>query len=33
MAGYGNDHEAVDRAEAERAVNVLAELYGRMKGG
>jgi glycine/D-amino acid oxidase-like deaminating enzyme len=33
MFGYGDDHEAVDRAEAERAVNILAELYGRMTGG
>ena len=32
MFGYGNDHEVVDRAEGERAVKVLAELYGRMKG-
>lgn len=30
MFGYGNDHEVVDRAEAERAVTTLAELYGRM---
>jgi len=32
MFGYGNDHEVIDRAEAERAVKTLAELYGRMKG-
>ena len=30
MFGYGDDHETVDRAEAERAVKILAELYGRM---
>ncbi|WP_372780998.1 FAD-dependent oxidoreductase [Phenylobacterium sp.] len=28
--GYGDDHEAPDRAEAEQAVGRLAELYGRM---
>ncbi|HZZ31532.1 MAG TPA: FAD-dependent oxidoreductase [Phenylobacterium sp.] len=32
MFGYGDDHEVIDRAEAERAVKILAELYGRMKG-
>jgi glycine/D-amino acid oxidase-like deaminating enzyme len=32
MFGYGDDHETVDRAEAERAVNTLAELYKRMNG-
>jgi D-amino-acid oxidase len=32
MMGYGDDHEVADRAEAERAVGVLAELFGRMKG-
>ncbi|MET0272463.1 MAG: FAD-dependent oxidoreductase [Phenylobacterium sp.] len=32
MFGYGNDQEVVDRAETERAVAVLAELYGRMTG-
>jgi len=32
MCGYGDDHEVVDRAETERAVGVLAELYGRMSG-
>jgi D-amino-acid oxidase len=32
MFGYGNDHEVIDRAEAEQAVKTLAELYGRMKG-
>jgi hypothetical protein len=31
MFGYGDDHEVVDRAETERAVNILAELFGRMK--
>jgi glycine/D-amino acid oxidase-like deaminating enzyme len=31
MMGYGNDREVVDRAEAEQAVNILADLYGRMK--
>jgi len=31
MFGYGNDHEAVDRAEAERGVKTLAELYSRIK--
>ena len=30
MLGYGVDQEVVDRAEAERAVKTLAELYGRM---
>ena len=30
MFGYGVDREVVDRTEAERAVKVLAELYGRM---
>jgi D-amino-acid oxidase len=30
MFGYGDDREVIDRAEAERGVNVLAELYGRM---
>jgi D-amino-acid oxidase len=33
MFGYGDDHEVIDRAESERAVNILAELYGRMTGG
>ena len=33
MFGYGDDHEVVDRAEAERAVATLAELYGRMTSG
>ncbi|HLZ76340.1 FAD-dependent oxidoreductase [Phenylobacterium sp.] len=32
MFGYGNDQEVIDRAEAERAVRTIAELYGRMKG-
>jgi D-amino-acid oxidase len=32
MFGYGEDREVVDRAETERAVTVLAELYGRMSG-
>ncbi|HZZ67710.1 MAG TPA: FAD-binding oxidoreductase [Phenylobacterium sp.] len=31
MMGYGDDHEVIDRTEAERAVNVLADLYARMK--
>jgi glycine/D-amino acid oxidase-like deaminating enzyme len=31
MFGYGDDHEVVDRAETEQAVNILAELFGRMK--
>jgi hypothetical protein len=30
MAGYGDDHEVVDRAESERAVDVIAQLYARM---
>jgi glycine/D-amino acid oxidase-like deaminating enzyme len=29
MMGYGNDHEVVDRAEAEQAVKALADLFGR----
>jgi D-amino-acid oxidase len=33
MFGYGDDREVVDRTEAERAVTILAELYGRMSGG
>jgi glycine/D-amino acid oxidase-like deaminating enzyme len=33
MFGYGDDHEVVDRAEAARAVSILAELYGRMRAG
>jgi D-amino-acid oxidase len=33
MFGYGDDREVVDRAETERAVRILAELYGRMTGG
>jgi glycine/D-amino acid oxidase-like deaminating enzyme len=33
MLGYGNDQEIIDRAETERAVGVLAELYGRMASG
>jgi len=33
MFGYGDDHEVVDRSETERAVGVLAELYGRMTSG
>ena len=28
--GYGDDREVIDRAEAERGVNTLAELYARM---
>jgi hypothetical protein len=31
MMGYGDDHEVIDRAEAERAVGVLADLYARLK--
>lgn len=31
MMGYGDDREAIDRAEAERAVGVMAELFGRMR--
>ena len=31
MFGNGNDHEVIDRAEAERGVTTLAELYGRIK--
>lgn len=31
MMGYGDDHEVIDRAEAETAVGVLADLFGRMK--
>jgi glycine/D-amino acid oxidase-like deaminating enzyme len=27
MDGYGDDHEVIDRAESERAVGVIAELY------
>jgi len=30
MFGYGDDHEVVDRAEAERGVGVLEELYSRV---
>jgi D-amino-acid oxidase len=33
MFGYGNDQEVIDRAETERAVGILAELYGRMTSG
>ncbi|HEY2357594.1 MAG TPA: FAD-dependent oxidoreductase [Phenylobacterium sp.] len=33
MFGYGDDQEVIDRAEAERAVGTLAELYGRMTSG
>jgi hypothetical protein len=33
MFGYGDDQEVIDRAETERAVGVLAELYGRMTSG
>jgi glycine/D-amino acid oxidase-like deaminating enzyme len=32
MRGYGDDHETVDRAESEHAVQTLAELYGRFRG-
>ncbi len=31
MMGYGDDHEVIDRTEAEAAVGVLAALFGRMK--
>jgi glycine/D-amino acid oxidase-like deaminating enzyme len=31
MKGYGDDHEVVDRAESERAVETLAELYRRFR--
>ena len=31
MFGYGNDHEVIDRTEAERAVGVLHDLFSRMK--
>ena len=30
MKGYGDDHEVVDRAESERAVEIIAALYRRM---
>jgi D-amino-acid oxidase len=30
MTGYGDDHEVIDRAEAENGVKTLAELYSRM---
>jgi D-amino-acid oxidase len=33
MSGYGDDHEVINRAEAERGVKTIAELYGRMTGG
>ena len=32
MKGYGDDHEVIDRAEAEQAVGVLADLFSRMRG-
>jgi glycine/D-amino acid oxidase-like deaminating enzyme len=32
MFGYGDDHETVDHAEAEKAVGIMAGLYARMKG-
>jgi D-amino-acid oxidase len=32
MKGYGDTNETVDRAESERAVQTLAELYGRFRG-
>ena len=32
MEGYGNDDETPDRAEAEKAVGVIAELFSRMSG-
>jgi glycine/D-amino acid oxidase-like deaminating enzyme len=31
MMGYGDDHEVADRAEAEQAVGILADLFGRMQ--
>jgi glycine/D-amino acid oxidase-like deaminating enzyme len=31
MFGYGDDHETIDRAEAEKAVGVMAGLYARMR--
>ena len=31
MFGYGDDHEVIDRTEAEKAVGIVAGLYGRMK--
>jgi hypothetical protein len=31
MFGYGDDHEVIDRAEAERGVGVLEELYSRSR--
>jgi glycine/D-amino acid oxidase-like deaminating enzyme len=31
MKGYGDDHEVIDRTEAEQAVGVLADLFSRMK--
>ena len=31
MRGYNDDHETVDRAEADQAVGVIAELMGRMR--
>ena len=31
MFGYGDDHEVIDRAEAEKAVGIIAGLYSRMK--
>ena len=29
--GYGDDNETIDRAEADRSVAVLAELYSRFR--
>jgi hypothetical protein len=31
LKGYNDDHEVVDRAESERAVAVIEELYSRFK--
>ena len=31
MMGYGDDHEVIDRAEAERAVAILADLFARFR--
>jgi D-amino-acid oxidase len=33
MSGYGDDHEVINHAEAERGVKTIAELYGRMTRG
>jgi glycine/D-amino acid oxidase-like deaminating enzyme len=31
MMGFGDDHEVIDRAEAEQAVGILKDLFGRMR--